>query len=516
VHVSAAGDDRNDGASPAGAVRSVQRAFQLAPNDAVILFRRGDVFDVPGTINLQSRNLRVGNYAEGQGAAAASAAPAPARPGTARPAAARPAPVRPANARRGGNAPAPIPDAVQPLPVLRKVGGNNPKAGNMFTVSKGARDVLFDGIAFDSEWGLDSEYGSKRVPAKAFSVGGVNFAVRGCLFRNLSDAVNNELNPTGVLVQDSHFTPEIRAYCVWAVGQDVVIVGNVMTHSRQEHLIRASEPGVTRLLVAHNDLSRPNNGKGSIELRRAHWFYVANNYINGGTMRLGPQDQDQQHSPKTWKQIKATWGVLQDNRFDNIFVNVLLGTEHVAIRNNVVRVDGMYAFRVSCDKPGYHDVRKVLDVRIENNTAINAEPKGQFLYLNGRPIGMTVRNNVYVAPRLGEGNAPNAAAVYTTAPDLDGIDVLENNVWPGGPHVKNYLNKAPVSKQQWWKNRQVKGERYAAVPLDENDNVPQQVGAGAKMGKDRAEREAKRAREPKPVGEDSERGPANPGQDQDD
>ena len=66
----------------------------------------------------------------------------------------------------------------------------------------------------------------------------------------------------------------------------------------------------------------------------ASWFTVACNYFNDGTCRIGPQEQDKAQYPN-WKEIKCEYGVLQDNRLDDLFFNVRLGTYHVIFRNNV-------------------------------------------------------------------------------------------------------------------------------------------------------------------------------------
>ncbi len=63
-----------------------------------------------------------------------------------------------------------------------------------------------------------------------------------------------------------------------------------------------------------------------VELRTAYWFYVAGNHVDGGTMRVGPMDNDQEYYPRDWREIRCTWGVVQDNRLDRVFVNIRLGT----------------------------------------------------------------------------------------------------------------------------------------------------------------------------------------------
>ncbi|HEX8916594.1 MAG TPA: PKD domain-containing protein, partial [Humisphaera sp.] len=448
VHVSADGNDAFDGSTPQRAVRSPGRAMQLAKGEAYVLFRRGDTFDISGSFGVHGQGLRLGAYPRGS--------------------------------------------APETSPVLRKVPGP-PRSESMFVIGAKAADVMAENLTFDSSWDLKNpEFGSKKIPARAFTVGGTNFAARWCLFRNLTDAMNTEMKPTGVMVQGCIFTDEIRGYGVYCNGQDFAIVGNLMGQSRQEHMIRATEPGVTRILVAYNDLRRTNMIKGSLELRMASWFTVACNYFNGGTCRIGPQEQDKGQYPN-WKEIKCEWGVVQDNRLDDLFINVRLGTNHMIVRNNVIRLNKDakefdWAIILACEKPGYDDVRKVADVRVEDNTVINLGTRGKMLLVQGKPVGITVKRNVYVAPHVTD---ENASGVQLTAGDATGVQAIEGNVWPAGRGGVPRFGKNAVDPAKWQDGNVVKNERFGAVPFDEDDNVPIATGAGALLGNDRRQREKK-------------------------
>jgi hypothetical protein len=288
VYVSNAGSDGPgvDGSTPNRPVRSVYRAMQLAQSDAVVLFRRGDRFEVPHQISINGRNVRLTNYADIAGRVIAP----PGAPVVSDPPAAE-----------GGN------EAGNPdLPVLYKVSAPDGKNQELiFYVNPKSSEITFDGLEFDSQWTLKDPTLPKpweKIPARAINAAGTNCTVRDCSFRNLTDAVNAELKPTGLLVQDCRFSNEIRGYGIYGNGTDHVYVGNLMLHSRTEHLIRVTEPGVTRLLIAYNDLYRPTTGKGSIELRNANWYYVSDNVVDGGSVRVGPQEQDPHQFPN-WKQI---------------------------------------------------------------------------------------------------------------------------------------------------------------------------------------------------------------------
>lgn len=451
VYVSSDGNDQLDGATPGRAVHTPQRAFQLGHMDAEVLFRKGDVWNFDRPLILEGHNLHVGNWAD------PNAAP------------------------------------TDQLPLMQRVAGP-PKQPSIFYLTGNSRDVVFDGLAFDSPWGLESEYGAKAVPARAFTIGGTNVAVRWCHFNNVSDACNTELKPTGFLMQDNVCTTNIREYGYWGVGTDHVLIGNVMTESHQQHLMRCSQPGVTRLLIAYNDLSRRGIAKGSIELRCANWFYVADNHIDGGSMRVGPQDDglDKNQYPD-WPNIKCTWGVVQDNRLDRIFMHVRLGTEHVVVRDNCIHMDdGAWQICVLGQKPGWDDVRKIIDVTIENNTAINNGTKGNFIYITGKPQGLVVRNNLFIAPHLRE-NGGYGGSVAVLDNTMSGDILFEGNVYPTHGGEIHHIGKTEIHMTDWANQPKVKGDRYADLQVDANDNPPANTSVGAKLGTDKTERDAKKA-----------------------
>ena len=157
VYVSADGNDAADGAAPARPVRSVERAFHLAKDDAWVLFRKGDMFDVSAPVTLYSRGLRVGNYSRTGGRVGRRRG----GPGRGR----RLVPGVPLALPPGARPPAGPPPADEPLPVLRKVQAP-PKADAIFMIQPKAADTLVEGIEFDSIWDLKSEFGVKKVPAR--------------------------------------------------------------------------------------------------------------------------------------------------------------------------------------------------------------------------------------------------------------------------------------------------------------------------------------------------------------
>ncbi len=421
VYVDVNGSDSNSGASPQNAVKTLARASELLGDNAKLLLHRGQTFNVADSIDLHYRNLTIDSYGEG------------------------------ADAR------------------VRKVEG----AGtSIFYLGKDCDNILAQNIEFDSKWGLDSSYGADKVPARAFTVWGTDFTVRNCTFRNLTDGVNTEGQPRGVLIQDNLFTDEIRGGGIWGEGTDHVYLGNTMKDSRQEHLIRTSNAGVTRLLVANNDLSRPNNGKGSLELRAANWFYVTGNHINGGTLRVGMRELDLNPA---WAAEGTNWGVVENNHTEKVFINIRPGTKHLAVRNNVVKVDGLDAILIETCKPGFTE--KTDDIRLESNTAVNMGQAGSFLRVNGHATNVEVNNNLYVAPHLAATGGGSAGAVYVADADLSGFREIAHNVWPSTALTRNQggLNyvwsswgdtRGYRTPQQWESFSQVHDDAYQGVDPD--------------------------------------------------
>jgi PKD repeat protein len=434
IYVANEGSDSNTGMTAAAPLRTPNKAISGATNNCTVALKAGQTFDISDTATIKAQNLVLAAYG------------------------------------RDPRATAPQ------MPILRKVEG---KGSSMLYVDSKARDVLVQGILFDSIWPLDGKYGDKKVPARGLTVGGVNVAVRGCTFRNVSDAINNEREPQGMLVQDSMFTDELRAQSVWGEGRDHVYVGNTMKHSRQEHLIRTSGAGVVRLLIAHNALSRPSNAKGSIELRRGEWFWIAGNTINGGTLRVGPQEQDKGREPN-WEQIKCRFGVVEDNRIEKVFVNFRPGTEHVILRNNYIACNDGEAILAECVKEGYDQVRKIRDLTIENNTAVNTAAKGKFLKVNGHAEGIALRNNLFVASKLSTGDV-QSCAVDVRDKDLSGFTEIDRNVWPAvaGPLFR--LQEQPATLQQWNGAPQVGADQQVNVQLLANGNAPKGMKVGATL-----------------------------------
>ncbi len=433
IYVDANGNDSNNGATPGTAVRTLARAASLLGDNTELLIHRDQTFSLADTITIPYSNVLVDSY--------------------------------------GGSA----------LPIIQKGRGNGV---NCFYTTAAASDVLFQNLAFDSIWGLDSVYGTRKIPAKGFTIGGTNIGVVGCTFNNVTDGANCELSPTGVLIQGCYFSQNLRAYGIWGEGTDHVYLGNTLTDSKQEHLIRADYDGsngtpLTRVLIADNNLSRLNNGKGCLELRTASWFYVTGNTFKNGTLRAGLQEVPKSEFP-TWASWKTEYGVIENNTTDNTIWNLRPGLKHLAIRNNVIHMDGGPALRLQVSSPGYDQVanRQTTDVRIDHNTAVCNSTGGEFLEVLGHATKLTLTNNVYLAPNLAEGGGGTSGAVFVTDSDLSGFTLISGNVWPALKDSAkqaglNYVGQSMgdpngfITGQQWDNLPQVSGDLFQDFTVSE-------------------------------------------------
>ena len=89
--------------------------------------------------------------------------------------------------------------------------------------------------------------------------------------------------------------------------------------------------------------------------------------------------------------------MLENNRIENVFINVRPGTKHLAIRNNVVKVDGLQAIQLETVQGIFTDL-VMDDIRIDHNTAINMSTVGSFLRVDGHASNIVLDNNLYVGP----------------------------------------------------------------------------------------------------------------------
>ena len=424
------GSDWNTGLSPAAPVQSLSRAMQLIANNTELLLARGETFGVGQGLTIGYQNVVVGAYGAGDN------------------------------------------------PVLRYAGhGSNP---SILTLASKARDVTVQDLTFDSP-GSDN-----NTAATGIFIGGVNLTVRRNRFLNVDDALNLNASPTGVLIQDNTAPlasvwrtggSGVHDYFAWVQGSDISFIGNNVANSGL-HTIRMGK-GYSRVLLSANSLSELD-GWTTLDIHDGEYLYVASNLLGGGDVGIGPLGGTDGLTNPNYKTIRTSWVVLENNVVLQGAINVCHGTEHLMVRNNVLRRYGKAAITVG----GYNWTYQagVTDVSILNNTGYNNGANGNFLYVYGdvqsdRSGQITLDDNLYVAPNMVTGQY-QTAAVYVTNTDLSSFREVKNNVW-NAPKTATYAHggyfyvwpswsnsqgyKTPA---QWDAYAQVSGERYQNVTLD--------------------------------------------------
>ena len=372
IYVSPTGNDANNGGTQSTAVKTFARAAQLVDDNTEVLFQRGGTYTTTTSMNLGHENVTVGAY--GTGAA----------------------------------------------PVLKYTGGLD---YNAILVTMGGKDIQIHDVAFDSSSTTTGDAGYND----AVRIGGENITVRDCTFINVGSCINTNGMPDGVLVQDNTApnANSVRAYFAWVQGADQVYLGNSSKDSLDQHNLRVG--GADRVNIQYNNftnLASTGGLRGTLTLHKGTYLYVANNTLNDGSLGLGPLDHGEAGMINADGRLE--WTVVENNTI-NAILKIGSGTDHVAVRNNVITGDD----NIAIDMPGYSDVynRGTSDVTIDHNTVINNGTNGKFLKLGGAVDGLTVTNNLYVAPNLVTGS-------YATAPmdilnnDLTGFKLISDNVWP--------------------------------------------------------------------------------------
>jgi PKD repeat protein len=419
VYVSSTGNDTNNGSSSSNAVKTFARAEQLVDDNTEILFERGGTYGTSSSMNLGHSNVVVGAYGSGD------------------------------------------------KPVIKYTGGLN--YNSLFT-TLGGRDVTIRDLTFDSVNTTSGDTGYND----GVRIGGQNITVRGCTFKNVGYALNTNGSPDGVLAQDNNTTSagSIRAYFSWVQGADHVYLGNTVQDSVRQHVIRMA--GADRVLIAQNDFANaPNEGgviKGTLTLHKGNFVYVAQNKLTEGAVGLGPLDGGAAVDDKG---ARLNWVVVEYNQVTDSPINVLTGVNHVAVRDNVIHRDGGTAI----DMPGWSDLydRGTSDVYIVHNTVINNDTTGKFLKVSGPVDGVTVMNNLFVAPKFQTG-AYDAAPIQILNGNLSGFRVICDNVWPsptilqfadGGINFVGAVGSSSSYKTptEWDAYSQVYHEQYKDVTL---------------------------------------------------
>ena len=424
-----AGSDANNGLSERTPVKTANRARELLKSNMRLMFKRGQRHTINKSITLPFHNVLVGAYGSGD------------------------------------------------RPLLWRVDGEGTSTISTFDKSN---QVVIQDLEFDSPHALRGNI-ANRVYADGIYARGVNITIRGCEFGNLDDAINANGDPRGMLVQNNTapLATGLRAYFVWSEGSDQVFLGNLSANSTREHNLRSS--GTQRMLIAFNKFTNLDRSgvdkldysKGTVEVHKGAFAYVANNELHDGALRAGPRGNTYE-SPAN----KTEWTVFEANRLYEHDLTIKVGTHHFMARNNIIHSNSSQAMTIDVsDKWG----RTVSDIHIVNNTAVTTLDKGRFILLpvsGGNKAAITLKNNMWVTKNYHAG-ANGSAPVFVYGRNLDMFKEISNNVWPkaaafhkygqGGIHyvwTTSSDSRGYLDYREWDAYAQVHDEKYDNSSLD--------------------------------------------------
>jgi hypothetical protein len=185
---------------------------------------------------------------------------------------------------------------------------------------------------------------------------------------------------------------------------------------------------ITRVNISNNNFTNPNETsgyRGTLTIHSGSYAYVRNNNLNDGWFSVGPLGNADGLAEKG---SRFNWSVFENNTVNRSRFIILHGANHTMFRNNIIKVlDNDWGIEIQ----GYNSTygRGVEDVKLLNNTVVTNATTGNFLRVGGEAKGITLANNLFLAPKLITG-ASGAAAVFVYDNDLSSFDKISNNVWP--------------------------------------------------------------------------------------
>jgi len=384
---SASGSDSNRGTQNAP-LQSLAAAFAQIGDNTEILLRAGESFYTGASLHVANTNVLIGRYGTG------------------------------ANPQ-----------------IMRTIGNGLSTIG----VSGITNGLTIQDITFNSPYAINANGIANKIGVGGIFLAGSNCAVRDCTFLNIDDAINENGNPTGVLVQSNRapLVTGLRGYMVWGQGAQDTIIGNYAANSTREHIVRLVD--VNEVNVQDNNFTNLNRqavdsndfSKGCIEVHRGEYDWVVGNIISDGDIRVGPLG--------LWGEAASSntsYCVIEDNQLTDTFIYVQTGTHHAMIADNVINNSGGQALVLNgVDGQG----RISQDITIVHNTGIDTGVQGNFIELLGYVNGIVMNNNLWVAPKLQLGDY-GAAPVRVTSGYMGSFTQITGNVWPSPVTYGTYAN----------------------------------------------------------------------------
>ncbi|MHC4946636.1 MAG: PKD domain-containing protein [Planctomycetota bacterium] len=417
IHVSASGSDANDGATPATAIRSLSRLRALMTDHSEILFRRGDVFDFAGTLELPGEDVVVGAYGTGQ------------------------------------------------RPVLRWSGAVQQFAPIMSTPSD-ALDIVIQDLAFTSTHpsGLDAQ------TPRGLMVFGTNVTVRGCTFNNLGQAMTSA--PFGIAgwLTMNNSSGVLGTYYAWNRGRDICHIGNVCDDSLFEHNIRGQF--ITRIMIAHNELF--NTAKTNFWFMEGHHAWASHNRLEATSVVMGPNRTEAGDSRH------LEYARIQSNDLDSTTIRIYPGIDKVRIFDNLITGSPNVGIEVWGWNDDLNRGTRDVTIDNNTVVTDRNYAQGVYL-VKETVDGLFILRNMFVAPEFVTGGYQSANVFIEERPQRLPYDwVFENNIWAlpidrrwcdgvfyawHAPGIcPGFLNEA-----EWDGMYQTSGEQFRAWSLDDLD-----------------------------------------------
>jgi len=391
IYVDNNGSDQNNGLTPQTAVKTVAQANALLTSGMRVLFHGGQTFPLSAGFNIDGHDILLGAYGSGTS------------------------------------------------PTFMRMAGVGTSSISM---SDASFNIMVQGLTFDSPWKPVGVIADK-MPADGIFPGGTNITIRNCTFLNLDVGVDENRYPDGVLVQDcsAPLVTGLRGCFIWAQGEDQVFLGNYAANSTREHILRSVD--TQRELIAYNNftnLSRvalgdvDDQNKGTVDVHKSWYAYVADNWLYDGELRVGPRE-----GPAAVPGDVTEWTVLEGNHTFGHEVQIYPGTYHVMMRDNVfTSPDFGSCINIIPQNPAGDNIQ---DIQIVNNTGITNSIGGNFIYINpgGNAGQVILANNLWDAPTVIPG-MHGTAAVFVNDKNSSVIGMSENNVWQMPSSFNSYAN----------------------------------------------------------------------------
>jgi PKD repeat protein len=407
---SSAGSDGNNGSINAP-FQSLAAAFAAAGNDTEILLRAGKKFYTNAPLHLSGTDMLVGRYGTG----------------------------------------------ANPT-IMRILGGGL----STITFESSANGITIQDITLDSPYPAATVSAANKIGLGGFFLGGKNVCVRDCTFLNVDDAINENNNPVGVLIQSNSAPLAIglRGYMVWGQGGEQTIIGNYAANTTKEHIVRLV--GLDMVTVEDNNFTN-HDGKGCIEMHLGEYGWIVDNTVDGGDIRCGPLGLWGEPATSQTDHVR-----IEDNQLTDTYIYVQTGTHGALIDNNVITRAGVEDIEVDGeDSQG----RISQDITIVNNTGIDTSSQGKFLYVAGYAQRVTLENNLFIAPQLRVGDY-GASPVYVNGNNMGDFSAVSGNIWPvpasASPGVNgiNDVNGDFLTAAQWNAQDNVGEDLFENLTLD--------------------------------------------------